>query len=82
MSSSPLKKPFDKLLDPTQVLDAQARIAPYIDRTPIMRSDLLDAWLGHEVVFKVDALQRTGAFKIRGALNTLLQLREAGQLPE
>ena len=47
-----------------------------------MECALLNRWLGHEVVFKVEAFQKIGAFKIRGALNALLGLKEEGRLPE
>lgn len=35
--------------------------------------------MGHQIFFKLEALQHTGAFKVRGALNHLLSLP---QLPE
>jgi len=69
-------------LSPNEVQTAQARIAPYIHRTPLMSCKLLDSWLGHEIVFKVEGFQKIGAFKIRGALNALLTLKEEGRLPE
>ena len=60
---------------------AQQRIAPYIQTTPIMQSGLLNKWLGHEVLFKVEALQTTGAFKLRGATNFIAKLAEQNKLP-
>ncbi|WP_245931618.1 serine/threonine dehydratase [Actinokineospora auranticolor] len=50
------------------VAAAAARIAPYARRTPIMRTELD----GRPVVLKLEYLQRTGSFKLRGALNALL----------
>ncbi|HEY4021841.1 MAG TPA: pyridoxal-phosphate dependent enzyme [Pseudonocardiaceae bacterium] len=47
---------------------AATTIAPYVRRTPIMRTE----YQGRELVFKLEHLQRTGAFKIRGAVNALL----------
>jgi len=64
------------------IKDAHSRIKPFIKRTPIMSSNILNQWLGHEVFFKAETLQTTGAFKIRGALNTLLSLKEQGKLPK
>lgn len=60
---------------------AKTRIAPYINKTPILSSSLLNAWLGHEVFFKCENFQKIGAFKARGGLNTLAWLIENGQRP-
>ncbi len=68
-------------LSPTAVAAAASRIASYVTETPLVTSGLLDHWLGHRIVFKVEGMQKVGAFKIRGALNTLLVLKEQGRLP-
>ena len=44
-----------------------------------MGSPLLNSWLGHDLVFKVESFQRTGAFKARGALNALLLAKSKGK---
>ncbi len=59
-----------------EIEDAAARIAPYIIHTPVVRLPGLDKALGCEVYAKAECLQLTGAFKIRGALNRMLQLSE------
>ncbi|OYW64280.1 MAG: serine/threonine dehydratase, partial [Pseudomonadales bacterium 32-42-5] len=41
----------------------------------------LNEMLGHDIIFKAEATQITGAFKIRGVLNTILSLKEQGMLP-
>ena len=56
------------------VYAAAARLAPYIRHTPIQPSPDLSALAGVELYLKLENLQRTGAFKIRGALNMLLTL--------
>ena len=61
---------------------AKARIEPYINKTPILSSSLLNKWLGHEVFFKCENFQKIGAFKARGGLNTVAWLIENGQKPE
>lgn len=61
---------------------ASDRISPYIKQTPILESTLLNSWLGHQVLFKAECLQKTGAFKLRGALNMLLKAKEQGKLPQ
>ena len=48
---------------------AAARIAPYVRRTPVLRATAD----GRPVAFKLEQLQVTGVFKIRGALNALLE---------
>jgi threonine dehydratase len=58
------------------VRDAHVRIRPYIHSTPLMASHSLSERLGFEVRLKCENLQRAGAFKIRGAMNALLQLSE------
>lgn len=61
---------------------AQIRIKSIVKQTPIFESRLLNHWLGHQVYFKAECLQRTGAFKLRGATNILAKLHEQGLLPE
>ena len=56
---------------------AHARIAPYIVPTPLLRLPALDDALGCEVYVKAECMQRTGAFKLRGAMNKILALTDA-----
>jgi threonine dehydratase len=60
-------------LDVAAVAEAAAAIAPHIRRTPTERSEALSTLSGREVFLKLENLQKTGAFKIRGALNALLR---------
>jgi threonine dehydratase len=53
---------------------AQARIAPHVHRTPVLRCGSLDAEAGAELLFKAENMQRTGAFKARGASNAVFSL--------
>jgi threonine dehydratase len=53
---------------------AAARIGPSIHRTPLLPNHSLSERIGVEVRLKCENLQRAGSFKIRGALNALLQL--------
>jgi len=59
------------------ILDAHARIAPRIHRTPVLTSASLDAMTGAQLFFKCENLQKTGSFKIRGASNAILSLTDA-----
>jgi threo-3-hydroxy-L-aspartate ammonia-lyase len=62
------------------IREARARVAPYIHRTPVVTSRSFDeavsAAAGHpcRVFFKCENMQRTGSFKIRGAMNRILSL--------
>src|ERR1700682_1194746 len=58
------------------ILEAHARIAPRIHRTPVLTSASLDAMAGTRLFFKCENLQKTGSFKIRGASNAILSLSE------
>jgi threonine dehydratase len=62
------------LPDFNDVLAAAARIAPYAHHTPVLRSRSLDAIAGCELHFKAEHLQRSGAFKFRGACNAVWSL--------
>lgn len=58
------------------VLAAAARIAPHAHPTPVLRSSVIDALAGCRVSFKAEHLQRTGAFKFRGACNAVWALTD------
>jgi len=58
------------------VLEAGKRVAPYVHRTPVLTSRLLNELAGAEVFFKCENLQKMGAFKMRGAINAIQQLSE------
>jgi threonine dehydratase len=55
---------------------AHARIKPYIHRTPVMTSALLDRETGAQLFFKCENLQKAGAFKSRGACNAVFSLSD------
>jgi threonine dehydratase len=63
-------------IDLADIRAAAARIAPWIHRTPLLASRSLSERLGVEVRLKCENLQRAGSFKIRGAMNALLQLTD------
>lgn len=58
------------------LLDCHSRIRPYIHRTPVLTSRLINEKIGTKVYFKCENFQRGGAYKIRGATNAILQLSE------
>ncbi|MEZ4663435.1 MAG: hydroxyectoine utilization dehydratase EutB [Caldilineaceae bacterium] len=55
---------------------ARRTITPYIRRTPLLYSAPLSERSGAHVYLKLECLQETGAFKLRGAANKLLNLTE------
>lgn len=57
-----------------EIRRAAERLAPYIRRTPSVYSYSLSELLGIDVWQKLENLQRTGSFKLRGALNKILCL--------
>jgi threonine dehydratase len=62
-----------------QVADVEAaarRIAPFVWHTPIIRSPWLSELTRAEVWLKLEIVQTTGSFKLRGAANALAALSE------
>ena len=59
------------------VFAAAARIAPFIQRTPVLTSRGLDAEFDTRLFFKCENFQASGAFKARGAFNAVLSLDAA-----
>lgn len=51
-----------------------SRVQPFVHRTPILTSTLINEITGTIVYFKCENLQKTGAFKMRGAINAIHQL--------
>ena len=58
----------------SDVLAAQARLRRYLNPTPLHYAERSGCWL------KLENLQRTGSYKVRGAMNALLAARERGDL--
>ena len=52
------------------------KIKPYIYETPILTSTLLNEIVGCDIFFKCENFQKMGAFKMRGAMNAILNLSE------
>ncbi len=72
-----IQNPQSQIQNSVSLADIQAaaeRIGPYIHRTPLQASATLSRMVGADLRFKAEHLQLAGSFKIRGALNKLLQL--------
>jgi threonine dehydratase len=65
------------LPDLDAIRSAQARIAPFVHHTPVLSCRSLDAEVGARLFFKAENVQRTGAFKARGATNAVFTLDDA-----
>ena len=60
-----------------EVRAAYERIRPYVIHTPLERSRTLSRMLGADIRLKCENLQKTGSFKVRGALSRLLGMSAA-----
>ncbi len=58
------------------ILKAGQRIAPFAIRTPLLEAKALSEKTGGRIFVKAEVLQRTGSFKLRGALNRILLIPE------
>jgi threonine dehydratase len=63
-------------IDLADIRTAAQRLRPWIHKTPLLTSRSISDRAGVEVRLKCENLQRAGSFKIRGAMNALLQLDE------
>ena len=62
------------------IMDAQSRIASFIHQTPVFTSKAFDAMSNKSCLLKGEHLQKTGAFKARGAMNAVLIHRDSAQV--
>ena len=58
------------------ILSAYEQIKPFVHRTPILTSSLLNELSGASIYFKCENFQKMGAFKMRGALHAIMNLTE------
>jgi len=66
------------MLDLQQIKKAYERVSGVVHRTPFSYAPILSQLSGYEVYLKKENLQRTGAFKLRGAFNRIASLVERG----
>lgn len=62
-----------------RIKEARKRIAPIIHETPVLASHHLSTQWNKKIWLKLEHLQPTGAFKIRGAANAILSLPKSAQ---
>ena len=81
---TPLKSPQGDNSDQSNTVNSlketlikvKERIQPYIHKTPVLTSQLLNEKAGCNLFFKCENFQKMGAFKMRGAANAILSLSE------
>jgi threonine dehydratase len=64
------------IIPKTEIEAAQKRIEKYLQPTPLLRSAYYSNLLGANIYLKLETLQPTHSFKVRGAFNALLALGE------
>jgi len=67
------------MLDLASIEKAYERLEGVVHHTPFSYAPILSEMSGYEVYLKKENLQRTGAFKLRGAFNKIATLVEAGK---
>ena len=74
--TSPATGAETTLPDLAAIRAAHARIAPYVQRTPVLTCASLDEMVGAWLFFKCENFQKVGAFKARGACNAVFSLSD------
>jgi len=59
-----------------QLQESFKRVRPHVHQTPVLTSSTINRILSASVYFKCENFQRMGAFKMRGAINAILQMTE------
>lgn len=58
------------------ILEANKRISPFINNTPLIHSSPLSKEIGSEIFLKLENLQVSGSFKPRGGINKILKTQK------
>ena len=64
------------ILSKNELIRTHERIKPFIHNTPVLTSSTFNKFTNAELFFKCENFQRMGAFKMRGALNAILNLSD------
>ena len=65
---------MEKIPGLEEISAAARRIKSHMHHTPVLSSTAINALAGAELYFKCENFQKTGAFKVRGALNAVFSL--------
>ena len=58
---------------------AKKNLAGFIEKTPVIKSHLLSTMCNANVYLKLESLQQTGSFKLRGAMNKIMNLPDKSE---
>lgn len=61
----------------SDIQKAHDRIRPFVHLTPVLTSESINEMVGAKLYFKCENLQKVGAFKFRGACNSVFALTDA-----
>jgi len=67
------------MLNLNSIKKAYERVSGVVHHTPFSYAPVLSQMSGYEIYLKKENLQRTGAFKLRGAFNKIASLVESGE---
>ncbi|AJC86410.1 threonine ammonia-lyase [Campylobacter sp. RM16704] len=62
------------MIELNKIYQAKQKIADFVLKTPFVHSSSLSEFLDTDIFLKCENLQKTGAYKIRGAYNTIANL--------
>jgi threonine dehydratase len=65
-----------------QIVEASRNISTFLETTPIVSFTPFNKMFNFDVYFKRENLQETGAFKVRGVINILCNLKNNNALPK
>ncbi|MHB1569055.1 MAG: threonine ammonia-lyase [Solirubrobacteraceae bacterium] len=80
MTSAPGAEQVIRRISAGEATAARATVSTLARHTPLLSSNSLTERCGGHIVLKAENLQRTGSFKIRGAINKLSTLHEASMV--
>ncbi|NRA73339.1 MAG: pyridoxal-phosphate dependent enzyme [Rickettsiales bacterium] len=64
-----------------KIIESSKNISDFLQDTPTISIDGFIECFNHDVFFKLENLQKTGSFKIRGVINALVNLKKNNALP-
>ena len=67
---------MENIIEYKDIEQAYKRIRGYVKHTPLLSGEKLEKFTNCQVYLKPENLQLTGSFKLRGALNKILQLSD------
>src|SRR3989344_3726109 len=74
MKPEDLKPETLKEVTLSDIVAAEKQLRGFVLETPLKQSNYFSELFGKNIFFKMENLQHTGAFKVRGARNKLLSL--------